>query len=117
MSMLADAFNMAYGIVAKQVNIVRVGVATIPIKVAPTAFEATGDAPSEVIIEGRQFLVSSDLLNRALAAAGAPGAAFKKLKRGDRIESLPDYGPYTIDKIDELPGLAGEVVGYRVTTN
>lgn len=72
--------------------------------VTPSNYFRNLSGPSEIVMEGREFVLSK----RALELAG-----FTQLLRGD-IFSDPELGQMTIREVREMFGFGGAILGYRV---
>jgi hypothetical protein len=106
-SSLADAFNQLLGIHFRTMTIERVGsspIAAVSIKVSPSNFTRNLSGPEEIVIEGREFVISKGALDSVL---------YPVPKRGDRLKD-PELGVNVITEVRELFGFGGGILGYRV---
>lgn len=106
--MLADAFNNLLKIHSRKVTLKRIGSPTVTatnVPVSPTNYSRQLAGPSEIEIEGREFIITKKNLV----------TANWHLKRGDRIVDT-ELGELTIAAIDEMYDLGTAVIGYRVRT-
>lgn len=74
-------------------------------KIAPSNYFRNFEAIEEMVIEGREYVISKELLDNA---------GFTTLKRGIRIID-PVFNVSSIVEIREMV-VMGEIVGYRVRT-
>ena len=104
-SNLANAFNQLLGIHFRQVTIQRPGViAPVSVKVTPSNYSRKLSGPEDVVIDGKEFVVSKAVLD---------AVSFPMPKRGDRI-SDPDLGNHVVSDVQELLGFGGAILGYRL---
>ena len=102
---LSTAFNQLLGIHCRKVTIERKGVfAPVQIKVTPSNYNRNLAGPEEVVIKGREFVITKF----ALEAANFPAP-----RRGDMIVD-PDLGSNSISEVHEIMGFGGGILGYRV---
>ena len=105
MSQLANPFNVLMNLVGREMQIERIGqIAPLEVKAAMSNFFRNFQAPSEIVIEGREIVISASELN---------GSGYNPPRRNDRlIDSV--LGEMTIKEVREMPGLKGEILGYRL---
>lgn len=103
--MLSDAFNALFSVHSRQVTIDRVGVTAVTTRIMPSNFYRTTKAISEIVIEGKEFLLSKKSLDEVNWT----------LKRGDRIHDS-ELGELAITDIEEIFDLGAKVMGYRIKT-
>ena len=108
MSVLRDAFNVMLSLKSRSVTLTRLPSTTVNITVSPSNFFRNTQTSSEMIVRGREFMISKDVV--ASTAFPLP------IKRGDRIQDT-EMGLCTIDEVEELFDLGGALMGYRVRTN
>lgn len=104
--MLDKAFNAMTKLHGRTVTLKRLGTTDqiTEMRITPSNFIRNLEGPSNVIIEGREFVIS-------LASIVSPFSPV--LKRADRIVD-PELGTLTIDEIREIYNLGGAIMGYRV---
>lgn len=104
---IADAFNLMLKMKARPMTIERPGVvAAQNIKIATSNYFRNMAAQEEVIIEGREFIVSKRDLD---------AIAFGRPKRGDVIYDI-DLDANIVKEAREMIGFGGEIIGYRLRT-
>lgn len=107
-SMLTDAFDMGLSIVEKDATWIRPSeVLTYPIKVSLSNYSRNMLGPEEITMTGREFVVSKRRLENIV---------FYPMVRGDIIV-VDEYGDNHVTDVREMPGLNGEVLGFRVRTD
>lgn len=74
------------------------------IKVAISNYHRDPEGPASVSGDGREFVMIKEDADAALG--GIP-------TKGNRMED-PEFGKMTISSVKELPGLGGQIIGYRV---
>jgi hypothetical protein len=77
------------------------------VKVSPSNYFRNLQGPDNLVIEGREFVITKT----SLEAAG-----FTVLRRGDILQDS-ELGESVIDQIREMYDLGGAVIGYRCTTS
>lgn len=102
---LENGFNQLLRIHSRQVTLERPGVLTISLRVTPSNYFRNLSATEEMVIEGREFVVSKS----ALEGFGPP-------KRGDRLYD-GELGLSVISEVRELFGFGGSILGYRLRTS
>jgi len=104
---LKSAFNMVWGIQAREVTLHNLDTdVQVVVKAAPANYFRNMSAPEEMVIEGMEYVFSKDNLDAASAM---------KLERGVKIIDI-NLGTNTISEVREMI-IFGEIVGYRVRTN
>lgn len=102
---LANAFSSLLSLQSKKVTIERPGKFTaVEISMSPSSYSRNLAGPSDVAIEGREYVIT----RRSLDDAGFPAP-----KRGDRITD-PDTGLNMITEVHEMYDLGAGVMGYRI---
>lgn len=76
----------------------------LTVKVATSNFFRNFAAPGDMTIPGRSFIISNNKLE---------GSTIPKLKEGMRLIEASGR-EHTISEIDDMDGLYGEVLGFRV---
>ena len=105
MSQLNNPFNALMLLSGRDMQIERIGeIAPFAIKAALSNYFRNFQAPAEVIIEGREIVISYTSLE---------GSGFIPPKRNDRLID-PVLGEMTIKEVKHMPGLMGEILGFRV---
>lgn len=104
-----QAFHQLLSIHSRTITLERKGHQTVTIKATPSNYYRNGAGPDEVVVEGREFVISAEALTKAGWTQGA-------LKRGDRIIDA-DLGTLMIVEPREMFGFGGSIIGYRVRTN
>lgn len=105
---LGNAFNTLLTYHSRAMTISRPGgVGPVGIKVTPANYSRNLAGPEEVVIEGREFIVTKKTLE---------DAAFPVPKRGDRLED-PEIGLNVISEVREIFGFGGAILGYRLRTS
>lgn len=102
-SLLVDGFKYVYSLNQRKMTFCRPGGIEVDIFVLPSNYTKNSNLPEEIVVEGRQFVISKDQLSKTVE---------KVPKRGDQLTD-PDLGVNTIEQIEPLI-IMGEVVGYRV---
>ncbi len=77
------------------------------IRITPSNYFRNQEGPSQVIIEGREFIIPLDTITPKLSPV---------IKRGDRIVDS-QLGTMTIDEILEVYDVGAILMGYRVRTD
>lgn len=104
--MLTNAFNSLLNLNSRVMVLTRPGVAgTYSIKVSVSNYQRNVAAPEEMIVYGREFVISL----QTLTESGWSG----KVKRGDWITDT-EFGKMSIVEVEEMVGLGGILMGYRV---
>jgi hypothetical protein len=102
---LENAFNLILKLHSREVTLERPGRSTIQIRMTPSNYFRNLSGIEEMVIEGREFVVSK----RALGDFGHP-------KRGDRIID-PELGLSVVSEAREIFSLGGNIIGYRLRTS
>ena len=79
----------------------------LPIRVTPSNYFRNLAAPEEIVIEGREFVISKQNLDSVY---------FPAPKRGDRITD-PDIGLSVISEVREMFDFGGAIIGYRIRSS
>ena len=104
--MLTNAFNMALKLTARTMTLTRPGVVgSYSILVSPSNYSRNFQGPEEMVVTGAEFVVSVYNLQQS----GFPNT----LKRGDWLTDSV-MGKMAITEVDEMIGLGGTILGYRV---
>jgi hypothetical protein len=107
--MLASALNMLLHLHSKAFTITRPGTTfTGAIRAAPSNYFRNLQGPSELVMPGREFVLSK--LSLDMSGFG------QDIKRGDRLTSS-DLGTLSIVEVREMYDLGGAVMGYRIRTS
>lgn len=107
-SSFGQAFFKMIMIHGRVVTLERKGVQSVTIKAAPSNYYRNGAAPDEIVVEGREFVISSEELKKT----GWTGV----IKRGDRIIDA-ELGTLMVVEPREMFGFGGQILGYRIRTN
>ena len=102
---LSDAFNSLLRLKRRKVLLAR-GNTSYDTYVTPSNYIRNASGPSEIIVEGRQFIISTKDLKAPILV----------LRRGDTITD-PVLGRMSVDTIEEMYSLGSEIVGFRITTS
>lgn len=103
--MLSNAFNSILKMNQRPVSMTRPGGTTISTYITPSNYFRNLAAPSDITIEGREFIISFN----DLGSFGVP-------KKGDRITD-PAMGVLVLSEVREMFGIGSELLGYRVRTS
>lgn len=104
---LSDAFNTLLQLSQASYVYERPGeVDTFNVNASVSNYARNIAAPEEMIMEGREFVISSKEFE---------GQAFTFPKRGDRLISATSQ-ENVIQTVMEMRGMKGELLGYRVRT-
>lgn len=79
---------------------------SISVEATPSNYSRNLAGPSEIAIEGREFVISKNFLVAPITI----------IKRGDRLVD-PELGIMTISESNELYDLGGSIIGFRVRTS
>ena len=102
---LANAFHQLLGLHSRMMTIERPGgPGPFNIRVTPSNYSRNLAGPEEVIVEGREFVISKKALE---------DISFPPLRRGDRLKD-PELGSHIVSEVRELLGFGGAIVGYRI---
>lgn len=106
---LSGAFNSLLFLHSRTVTIERPGKITpaVSIEISPSNYFRNLAGPSDVVIEGREFVISKKVLQNA---------SYPAPKRGDRIND-PDTGLMMVSEVQEMYDLGGAIIGYRIRTS
>lgn len=106
--MLKDAFNLILGLHNRQMNLVRIATPdlVLPVRVSPSNYARAGAGPSDIVIEGYEFIIPKDEIK----------APFTFIKRGDRLEDT-ELGSMTIDTIEPMYDVGAVIIGFRLRTS
>lgn len=83
------------------------GIAPSAIRAAPANYFRNLAGPEEIVVEGREFVLSKSNLD---------SVKFPAPKRGDRITD-PGIAVSTITEVREMFGFGGALIGYRIRTS
>jgi hypothetical protein len=101
---LNTAFQTILSIQSRAITISRPGTAlTLAIKAAPSNYFRNLEGPSDMVVEGREFVVAKNQFNSTYPAP----------KRGDRLVD-GDLGNMSITEVREMFDLGGGIIGYRM---
>lgn len=103
-SFMNAAFNFILTLQGRDVTLER-GATSVTVKMAPSNYFRNLSGPEEVVIGGREFVVSKEALD---------GQSYGTPRRGDLIIDS-DMGPNAIVEVREMIVL-GKLVGYRMRT-
>lgn len=102
---LANAFNSLLFMHSRPATIERPASITAKnIKISPSNFFRNLQGPEEIVMEGREFVISKNVLDEA---------GYPVPKRGDRIKDQ-DLQINTIREVREMFDFGGAIIGYRV---
>jgi hypothetical protein len=110
--MLANAFNFLINLHSRSVTIERPGdeeteIKAVSIRITPANYFRNLSAPEEIVVEGKEFLVSKEALN---------SVSFPMPKRGDILDDS-ETGTSTISEVREVYDFGGTIMGYRLRTS
>lgn len=107
--MLDNAFNTLLFLHSRPATISRNGSTPITgnIRAAPSNYYRNLEGPSDIVVRGREFVISKLQLD---------AASFPTPRRGDQL-AFTDIGTLTITEVREMYNLGGEIMGFRVRTN
>lgn len=105
--MLKAAFNAMIAWHGRNGTLKRLGVGTSSVRFSPSNYGRKLQGPSELIVEGREYVITKDSLTPPMTPL---------IRRGDRIVDV-ELGELTIDEVKELYDGGGAIMGYRVRTN
>lgn len=106
--MLANAFRSLLEIHSRPMTIERVGeIAVAQIKATPSNYFRNLAAPEDMIIEGREFVISKAILDEV---------SYPAPRRGDRLKDT-EIGVNIISEVREMYDFGGKIIGYRVRTS
>jgi hypothetical protein len=105
---LKEAFNLMLSKQSREMTIKRTGNSplTATIRAAPSNYSRNLDAPSDMAIRGKEFVISKEVLD----IAGFPAP-----KRADRLIDS-DLGTLAIVEVVEMYDIGASIIGYRVRT-
>lgn len=105
---IENAFNSLLMLHKRAMTISRPDeIAEVALDVTPSNYSRIAAAPEEVVIEGREYLISKKKLTES-GFGSIP-------KRGDVLTDL-EIGTHTITEVREMFGFGGKLIGYRVRT-
>ena len=105
---IKGAFNFMVSMQGREVTILRPGTElSATVKIAPSNYSRNLQAPSEIVITGREFVLPKSYLDNG---------KFPPPKRGDRM-SDPEFGIMIISDINEMFDIGGSTIGYRIRTS
>ena len=102
---LSDAFNAILSNVTSPFEWHRGAVVYTDVKLAVSNYSRNRNGPEEITMEGREFVMS---IKETINTHGRP-------KRGDILVS-DSNGENMVESIEEMRGLKGEILGYRIRT-
>jgi hypothetical protein len=102
---LDNAFNILLQLHSRQVTLERPGGLSIVLRMTPSNYFRNLSAPEEMVIEGREFVVSRKSLE-----------TFGNIKRGDRITDA-ELGLSVVSEVREVYAFGGKIIGFRVRTS
>lgn len=107
--MLDNAFNILLNLHSKPVTISRRSSPPLTgsIRAAPSNYYRNLEGPSDIVVKGREFVISKLALD---------AVTYPEPKRGDQL-TFSDIGTLTITEVREMYNLGGNIMGYRVRTN
>lgn len=112
--MLDQAFNSLLSIHNRSMKLFRKGAAAplgtvgIDVQATPSNYFRNLEGPSEMVIHGREFILSKE--NLLQAGFTLP------LKRGDYLVD-PELGAITLSEIREIYNQGGAIMGFRVRSS
>lgn len=104
---LKDAFNTMLSLKQRQVTYFRHGQSPITIFASPSNWFRNTQAPADMVIEGREFVIRLNELESTYA---------NPPRRGDVIRDT-QLGDLSIANIQEIYDLGGGILGWRVQTS
>jgi len=105
--MIGNAFNQLLFLHSRDATIERTGTITaVEIKISPSNYFRNMQGPEEIVMKGREFVISKTSLD---------AVSFPKPKRGDVIKDV-ELGKNTIVEVREMFDFGGNILGYRVRT-
>ena len=105
MSNLQGAFDTLIALVGREMVIERMGqYSPLTVKVAMSNYFRDFDAPANVVIEGRELVMS---------VRSIKDTDYHPPKRGDRIDDS-EIGEQMVKDVREMFGIKGEILGYRI---
>lgn len=110
--MLSNAFNFLIQLHSRGVTIERPGdgeeaISAVSIKITPANYFRNLSAPEEIVVEGKEFIVSKETLS---------SANYPTPKRGDILDDS-ETGTSTISEVREVYDFGGAIMGYRLRTS
>ena len=103
---LKAAFNILLQVHGRNMTLSRPGGSSVSVRLAPSNYFRNMEAPEQVVVKGREFVMSKESLDLS---------GFGLLKRGDRLTDS-DLGTNTISEVREMFDFGGAVIGYRIRT-
>jgi len=104
---LKNAFNTLLFIHKREVTIERpTSITAVTIFVSPSNYSRNLQGPEEIVMDGREFVVSLKSLS---------DVNYPMPKRGDRIKD-PQLGVCTVTEVREMYDFGGNILGYRIRT-
>lgn len=103
---LGGAFNLLLSLKARTMTLTRPGAIpqTVTIKVSPSNYGRKLETVSDTVIYGNEFILSKEVLDLVF---------FPRPKRGDRLVDTV-MGTMTINEVNEMFDIGGDILGYRV---
>jgi hypothetical protein len=103
--MLNDAFNSLLSLHKRVMTLSREE-DSIEIEATPSNYSRMTAGPSEMVFEGREFIISTAVLKEPIP----------RPKRGDRLTD-PELGALSVTDAVEMYNLGGAIIAYRVRTD
>lgn len=105
--MIGNAFNQLLFLHSRDATIERTGtIPAVDIKISPSNYFRNMQGPEEIVMKGREFVISKTSLD---------AVSFPRPKRGDVIKDV-ELGKNTIAEVREMFDFGGNILGYRVRT-
>jgi hypothetical protein len=108
MTQLKDAFNGLLKLKSRKMTLSRPGGSSCTVYAASSNYSRILNGPGETVIYGREFVITRDDLKKVNFPL--------PLKRGDRLQD-EEFGIKVISEVEEMIGLGGEILGYRIRTS
>ena len=105
---LKNAFQTIINLQGRDMTFLRKGGTSVTIKAASSNYFRNFAAPEEMVIEGKEFVVSLADLEKQLFPI--------PVRRGDQIRDPGVFGSNTISEVKEMV-VMGELIGYRLRTS
>lgn len=104
---LINAFNTLLFLHSREATIERPGdITAAAIKISPSNYRRNLNGPEEIVMSGREFVISK---------ASLDAVSYPAPERGDRIKDS-ELGAMSVVDITEMFDLGGSIMGYRVRT-
>lgn len=102
---LSNAFNTLLFLHYRIMTIERLGtISPVSIKVSPSNYSRNLQGPEEIVMEGREFVISKKSLEEV---------SYPIPRRGDRLKDS-EMGVNTVTEVREMFDLGGKIIGFRI---